>query len=589
MLTSPTFSDILRLVRKSKLSIRLIIAFLIISLLPSLVLALFSNRIYANSISGTTAASVKQSLQLLNKNAVLVLSEYSNYLDKLSISTDLQEFLYARHYGEESQSDFNIGSDALSFVAAPKLRSTVVLDAAGNMLVNKGSVSFPMDIISDILSATDVLSPKDYVVHCKTASGQGCVAMCRKIYDNHYSKVHLGYIILFLNNSAVEESVLPITSMGEGSDTFIVNSLGQPVAFQSTGILEEPQRLTELIRQAEVPSRAGIYTDEIADKDNLIVYVYSSEYELYMFSVVPYATLNREVNWVKTLVLTVTVLLLVICLALSMMIYFSVITPINAAVAVCRSTESGEEAPLIQDKGQDELALMSNSIDSMIINNRRMMTELKESDQEKRELEIEMLKYQLNPHFLFNTLNTFKWIADINCLQNLRDGIASLAELLRSTLVQKQELITLQAEIDNLKSYCTIQNLRYAGQFEVLYSLDEEASRCYVPRFILQPLMENAIIHGIKDKEEVLQITVSSSVSDGRLTVELRDDGVGFDTSKVFDAETNRYKGIGLANVDNRLRLYYGESHVLAISSHPGEGTVCVLSFPAIIQQEGTE
>ena len=99
MQTSPAFSGLIRLLRKSRLSIRLSATFLIISLLPSLVLALFSNRIYANSITGVTSAAVKQSLQLLNNNVNLVLSEYSSYLDKLSVSADLQDFLYARHFG----------------------------------------------------------------------------------------------------------------------------------------------------------------------------------------------------------------------------------------------------------------------------------------------------------------------------------------------------------------------------------------------------------------------------------------------------------------------------------------------------------
>ena len=398
----------------------------------------------------------------------------------------------------------------------------------------------------------------------------------------------MGYLLLFLDGSTLAESVMPTTSMGEGADIFIINSAEQPVAFQSPEILENTGRIAALIEKAQVPDKAKAYTGEIADKDNLIVYVYSSRYKLYMFSVVPYTSLNRDVNWVKGLILAVTALLLVICLALSLLTYFSVITPINAAVAVCRRAEGGG-VPVIRDAGQDELALMSNSIDSLIINNRRVMTELKKSDEEKRELEIEMLKFQLNPHFLFNTLNTFKWIADINCLYNLRDGIASMADLLRSTLVQKQELITLQAETDNLKSYCTIQNLRYAGQFEVAFALDAEALGCYVPRFILQPLVENAIVHGIRNKEDVLHITVSGSVSEDMLSIAVGDDGIGFDVSTVIDAESGSFKGIGLANVDKRVRLYYGEGCRLSITSRPGEGTVCSLTIPAKKQQEDTQ
>ena len=586
MLTSPAFARVISLLRKTKLSSRLIAAFLIISLLPSLVLAVFSNRIYARSIEKTASASALQTLQLLNNNALLVLGEYSSYLDKLSVSTELQSDLYNRRFNPGVKEKFTKDNPALSYMSAPELRSVVILDTEGNMLLNKGYSSFSVELFPEIIAATDAVSPKDYVVHCQTADRDGSVVICRKIFDNRYSLTHLGYIMLFLNSSIFKSSIFPSLSLGKDSEMFIANSNCLPVAFQNRELLKETSRLNTLIEQIDIPEGSTSHVGQIQDDDDLIIYVYSSRYELYMFSSVPYTTLYREVNWVRSLVLTITAVLLVICLLLSTAIYFSVIIPVNATAAVCKQSQTCDEVPTINDQGQDELALMSNSIDSMIRNNHRMMDELKESDRKKRDLELEMLKYQLNPHFLFNTLNTFKWIADINCLHNLRDGISSLADLLRSTLVQKEELVSIPSEVDSLRDYCTIQSLRYAGQFDVTYATEEASEDYRLPRFVLQPLMENAIIHGIKDKETVLHISVTGRVMGDRLHLEIADDGVGFDTSAVFDKEADKYIGIGLANVDSRLRLYFGDESRLTVRSAPGEGTVCSFSIPAMPREE---
>ena len=193
---------------------------------------------------------------------------------------------------------------------------------------------------------------------------------------------------------------------------------------------------------------------------------------------------------------------------------------------------------------------------------------------------MQTLQYQINPHFLFNTLNTLKWIATLNHVTPVSHGIDALSSLLQSTLIKKDELIPFDDELRNLKNYCDIQQLRYAGRFEMEYQIEDAAGYWTVPRFILQPLVENSILHGTADEDDFVTITVRATVSENLLTIHISDTGCGFDASAIKEKNSERFSGIGLSNVDERMRLHYGNEYGLTIESAPGTGTQCILRIP---------
>lgn len=204
----------------------------------------------------------------------------------------------------------------------------------------------------------------------------------------------------------------------------------------------------------------------------------------------------------------------------------------------------------------------------------------------KRQLELEMLQYQINPHFLFNTLNSLKFVAQMNDVPVLDEGISSLSSLLQHTLVRKQEIIPISMEIDNLKHYFNLQNIRYAGMFHVIYDLEEITLKYEIPRFVLQPLAENAIIHGtVKNRE--ITITIKSHLIENKfIELILQDDGSGFDPSILEIGKKERFSSIGLSNVDQRIKLHYGSQYGLIISSTSGKGTLCKILLPQHIWKE---
>lgn len=587
MKTRSVRARLLLWLRKSKIRTRLLVVFLILSLLPGTLLALLANRIYATSITEKTTQTSQQMMQLMNNNLQFILKEYSGYIDKLSVYAPIHEFLYNRlldpAYSNSSLIGDMMSRDTLFEVLYNDVtvRDVFIIDANWNFVANTGYVSYSQPAVDQVLAATDQLSPRDYISSYTPSYGVDCLAMCRKIYDNRFTHTHVGYILLLFENAAFQKSLFPTSAFGEGASIFLMNSTGHLVSQQSTQRALSSEALSQIFSQVDTQITTNGYTAVIPDDTNLILYTVNQDYRLYSFTSIPSALLNAEILWIERLILGVTFVLLFLCLLLSTAIYRSIIRPINQIISVCEQPKEAGAVCLIEDPADDELGYLAHTIDTMTQNNARMLETIHQQDQQKRELEIEMLKYQLNPHFLFNTLNTFKWIASINGLSTLSDGVTALANLLRNTLTSKDELVTLTAEISTLKDYCSIQNLRYAGQFHISFFIEEAAANCRIPRFLLQPLIENAILHGSTGLDSVLEISVSCHIAEQTLHIIVQDNGTGFCVEDVFDAQQDRFTGIGLSNIDARLQLYYGKATRLKVISKPGAGTLCQIFIPA--------
>lgn len=143
-----------------------------------------------------------------------------------------------------------------------------------------------------------------------------------------------------------------------------------------------------------------------------------------------------------------------------------------------------------------------------------------------------MLQYQLNPHFLFNTLNSLRFVAAMHKDQIVSDGIQALSSLLQNTLTNKNEYITIQEELENLENYFSILRIRYAGSFEYsIHTEEDELLSCLIPKLILQPLAENSVMHGSSDDGSVMEIMITCWEENGNIMIELTDNGKGFEVT----------------------------------------------------------
>ena len=204
----------------------------------------------------------------------------------------------------------------------------------------------------------------------------------------------------------------------------------------------------------------------------------------------------------------------------------------------------------------------------------------------KKGAELEALQYQITPHFMYNTLNSIKYAALLKGEEELGGYIEGFIELLQASISRKGAVVTLAEEIHLVGNYMKLQNMRYEEKIEVIYQIPSEVQEYLMPRLMLQPLVENAILHGLDLKNGKNRITIGSEVRDGILYLWVQDYGRGMTEDQIRKLltkkgkKTNGFSGIGVANVKERLTLYYGEYGNLTYESSK-TGTKAQISLPA--------
>ncbi len=253
-------------------------------------------------------------------------------------------------------------------------------------------------------------------------------------------------------------------------------------------------------------------------------------------------------------------------------------TPIARLAKSMEDIESLTELTALAGEISETQAL-TGSYNRMIRKIKQLMAALEDKQRELRRTELEALTQQINPHFLYNTLDTIVWLAEFKDNERIIALTKSLASFFRLSLGGGKAIVTLGNEIEHVKQYLFIQKARYGDKLTYRFDVDEAALDCMVPRILLQPLVENSIYHGIKPMDGVGHIAVSVRVAGDALEIAVADNGVGFDPA--------RAKGVGLSNVEKRIQLYYGADSVLEITSAPGEGATVVLKLKTCLREDG--
>lgn len=210
---------------------------------------------------------------------------------------------------------------------------------------------------------------------------------------------------------------------------------------------------------------------------------------------------------------------------------------------------------------------------------------LMEVEKAKREAEIHSLQMQINPHYIYNTLASVKWLIWQGNKEKSVQVIDVFIRLLRNTISNKKEFITLKEEIENLKDYVIINQTRYGNSVNVEYYVLPDCEEQKIPKLILQPFVENAFFHAFPQGQQGT-ISIFARMSEGQLKIEIIDDGIGMDNQTVrtlldkSEGQKEHFTGIGVNNVDDRMKLIYGQNYGILIESKRGEGTKITLCFP---------
>ena len=243
-------------------------------------------------------------------------------------------------------------------------------------------------------------------------------------------------------------------------------------------------------------------------------------------------------------------------------------------------------------RGYEEVNQLKDSFNEMAAEIKKLLEDIRDNEMQKRKSEMDFLRAQINPHFLYNTLFSIQCMIELKKNDQAVLMMAAFTDLLKKTLSVDTDFITLKEEFESTEKYLVLQQIRYGDKIHYECEMGAETEQCLVPALIIQPIVENAIFHGIEAKEEAGLIIVESVVSEGALLITVSDDGVGLDekelarmTAQFGEREYQSGRSIGILNVLNRIKINFGEEYGLTVESEPGIGTSVTMRFPVVLKE----
>lgn len=238
-----------------------------------------------------------------------------------------------------------------------------------------------------------------------------------------------------------------------------------------------------------------------------------------------------------------------------------------------KKVEEGERNIKFPTTGNDEIAQLGKSFNDMITEINRLIEEVYVKQFLLQQAEFATLKAQVNPHFLYNTLQSINWMAKLKDFEGVSTMVTALGKFLRYSINSQEDLVTIGQEIEQINNYLTIQKIRYGDKFEVSINIEENLKDYKVLKLMLQPIVENSIIHGIEQKIGKGEIIIKVYEKEEYLYFDVLDNGIGFGNSSA------KGEGIGINNVDRRVKIQYGEAFGVSVSKK-GEYTCVRIKIP---------
>ena len=306
------------------------------------------------------------------------------------------------------------------------------------------------------------------------------------------------------------------------------------------------------------------------------------------------ARLTASYNQVTLASILVISLLFLLFYLFSRYFLGQIITPLHTVVEGMKEMEEGNLTVHVEPAGQSEIRTMIHSFNRMVRELKASIEENEQVQQKKHQAEVRALQSQINPHFLVNTLNSIRFMAQVSKFDGIRKMAEALIKILSCSFRGSISFYTVREELDVLDSYLYLMKIRYSDGFEVVYDIDETCLDCKVPRLILQPIVENSIVHGLAEKEDDIgHLTVRLKASGDSLIFTVEDDGRGMTEEEIRQLLTHRERAegdntsIGVENVLSRLKLNFGSRYGIRMESQPGQYTKTILTIPLLNERDG--
>lgn len=393
------------------------------------------------------------------------------------------------------------------------------------------------------------------------------ISLSREIQDA--DGAHLGVVVVDFKYSIIE-SYLEGLNLGSEGYVFILNAQGGVVYHEDPVYFQNPNLQAQLMTVSE--KTVGYESDM-----NRLIHscgIPGTDWRMYgIASLDGLSAIRRQL--LETIGLA-TLASLVALTILGTMVAGRITNPIKDLENAMNGIEAGLAMVEVDGRGCNEAISLAQHYNYMIDRVRALMEDIATKEQAIRAYELNVLHSQINPHFLYNTLDTIVWMAEFGDSEKVIHITKALAKFFRLSLSGGSETTTIANEVEHVRQYLVIQKERYDEQLNYTIDMAEGFEEVTIPKIVLQPIVENSIYHGIRDLDSPGHIDIAVTEDGEDICFTVKDDGKGFDPEAVGQKDsTEKVKlgGVGIRNVDQRLKLTYGDDYGLTIESAPGKGT----------------
>lgn len=407
-------------------------------------------------------------------------------------------------------------------------------------------------------------------------------------YVNINSKV--GYVVCDIDSKALRK-ILEKYRVDEEMYIWMQPLGDRPIV--STGTLSDSASGDYSLVSQEV-SEGSRNLDNLQWEKKVFFAVYQDKYNLGAYSLMPRSLLNKNQKVLTENLFLITVIMLAV---ISISFYFvsrSLSRPLEEMTKTVKRIQSGETQLRMENLKQDEVGELGQSFNNMLDRIEGLIAKEYENKLLLNRAEYQALQAQINPHFLYNTLDTMSSIAEIQNCSQVSALCQSLAGIFRYSLNMKEPFSTVAQEMVHLKNYIYVMNVRMQNQVQYEFEIEDVVLQDTLPRISIQPLVENAVNHGLRNRKGEKRVSVSARAEDKSLVIQVEDNGVGMTKEKIAalyqedESREDKSKSIGILNIHRRMKLLYGEAYGVEIESEPDKGTRVSLRIPRR-RQEGTE
>ena len=589
---------IISIYKNSSIKRKLLLVLYILITIPLIIVGTMSYNISSKAIETKAVEYSHDMLSIIRYRLIGLLNSLEYISQDLMYNQNIYQVVIKKSFSSDriyiyEQHQMVVGDLKQLLLARDELKSACIVSFNGLSFYadnnkDKMSIMEQIDVIDMLAKARQMHGRPQWYLNNK--EGIENVFLIRTI-SNREDYSETGFMVLGIKKSYLSDAFTNLES-DYIKNLAVIDEENQMVFASS----DESEKIISTIGY---PKETDGY--EFDYKNNVLkAYISLDNPKWRIVTYIPLSNLYEEVYNLRSKIIWVCVFVFIAISLLGWLAAKDIINPIMDLVKKMKHLQSGETTARVIVDRQDELGYLGQAYNKMVDDMSYLMNSIYREQITRKDAELKALQSQMNPHFLFNTLESINWMAQIRNIPEISDTVSNLSSLIEAGIGRDSKLITLQEEFSYIDQYVAIIKRRLEDRLNLIEEIEDSVLQVQIPRLLIQPIVENAVYHGIEQVRRKGEIALKATSSEGRLVITIYDNGAGIPSEELtklrdrlamnddeyFKMIGKKGKSVGIENVNRRIKLFYGQEYGLQIESEEGQFTMITVTIPLEIRKE---